>query len=147
MEILDAVDVPTGIHSEGDPIQAAMAHHTGEAVGMVGLPSGSENPFHDGLRTDTALLQCVDIAGFTVGFLLHCVERLSPQLVVAHHAGEALHVEDLVHGRAASAFPNNILPTAGTAAKVVIRGRILHVIQHFLGQMFQLILRPEGRSA
>lgn len=59
MEILDAVDVPTGIHSEGDPIQAAMAHHTGEAVGMVGLPSGSENPFHDGLRTDTALLQCV----------------------------------------------------------------------------------------
>lgn len=57
-----------------------------------------------------------DIAGFTVGFLLHCVERLSPQLVVAHHAGEALHVEDLVHGRAASAFPNNILPAAGTAA-------------------------------
>lgn len=31
--------------------------------------------------------------------------------------------------------------------KVVIRGRILHVIEHFLGQMFQLILRPEGRSA
>lgn len=31
--------------------------------------------------------------------------------------------------------------------KIVIRGRILHVIQHFLGQMFQLILRPEGRSA
>lgn len=59
MEILDAVDVPTGIHGEGDPIQAAMAHHTGEAVGMVGLPGGSENPFHDGLRTDTALLQCV----------------------------------------------------------------------------------------
>lgn len=57
-----------------------------------------------------------NIAGFTVGFLLHCVERLSPQLVVAHHAGEALHMEDLVHGRAAGAFPNNILPTAGTAA-------------------------------
>lgn len=30
--------------------------------------------------------------------------------------------------------------------KIVIRRRILHVIQHFLGQMFQLILRPEGRS-
>lgn len=30
--------------------------------------------------------------------------------------------------------------------KVFIRGRILHVIQHFLGQMFQLILRPEGGS-
>lgn len=58
MEILDAVDVATSIHSEGDPIQAAMAHHTGEAVGMVGLPSGSEDLFHDGLCTDTALLQC-----------------------------------------------------------------------------------------
>lgn len=147
MEILDAVDVPTGIHGEGNPIQAAMAHDTGEAVGMVGLPGGSEDPFHDGLRAYTALLQCVNIAGFTVGFLLYCVERLPPQLVVAHHAGEALHVEDLVHGCAASAFPNNILPTASTAAKVVIRGRILHVIQHFLCQMFQLIFRPEGRSA
>lgn len=59
MEILDAVDVATSIHSEGDPIQAAMAHHTGEAVGMVGLPSGPEDPFHDGLCTDTALLQCI----------------------------------------------------------------------------------------
>jgi len=59
MEILDAVDVPTGIHGEGNPIQAAMAHDTGEAVGMVGLPGGSEDPFHDGLRAYTALLQCV----------------------------------------------------------------------------------------
>lgn len=59
MEILDAVDVPTSIHSEGDPIQAAVAHHTGEAVGMVGLPGGSKDPFHDGLCTDTALFQRV----------------------------------------------------------------------------------------
>lgn len=59
MEILDAVDVPAGIHSEGDAVQAAMAHHAGEAVGMVGLPRGSEDPFHDGLCADAALLQCV----------------------------------------------------------------------------------------
>lgn len=59
MEILDAVDVSASIHSEGDPIQAAMAHHTGEAVGMVGLPRGSENPLHDGLWADAALLQRV----------------------------------------------------------------------------------------
>lgn len=56
-----------------------------------------------------------DIAGLAVGLLLHCVERLSPQLVVALNAGEALHVEDLVHGRAAGAFPNNVLPAARTA--------------------------------
>ena len=59
MEILNAVDVPTSNHSEGDPIQTAMAHHASETLGMVGLPSGSEDPFHDGLCTDTALLQCV----------------------------------------------------------------------------------------
>lgn len=57
-----------------------------------------------------------NVAGFTVGFLLHSVERLSPQLVVAHHAGETLHVEDLVHGRAPGAFSNHILPAAGTAS-------------------------------
>lgn len=59
MEILDAVDVPTSIHSEGDPIQAAVAHHAGEAVGMVSLARGSQDPFHDGLCADAALLQCV----------------------------------------------------------------------------------------
>lgn len=57
-----------------------------------------------------------NVAGFTVGFLLHGIERLSPQLVVAHYAGETLHVEDLVHGCAASAFSNNVLPAAGTAS-------------------------------
>lgn len=57
-----------------------------------------------------------NVAGFTVSFLLHSIERLSPQLVVAHYAGETLHVEDLVHGCAAGAFSNNILPAAGTAS-------------------------------
>lgn len=57
-----------------------------------------------------------NVAGFTVSFLLHGIERLSPQLVVAHYAGETLHVEDLVHGCATGAFSNNILPAAGTAS-------------------------------
>lgn len=57
MEILNAVDEATSIHGEWDPIQATMAHHTGEAVRMVGLPGGSENPLHDGLGAHTALLQ------------------------------------------------------------------------------------------
>lgn len=57
-----------------------------------------------------------NVAGFTVGFLLHGVERLSPQLALARYAGEALHMEDLVHGCATGAFSNNILPAAGTAS-------------------------------
>lgn len=57
VEILNAVDEATSIHGEWDPIQATMAHHTGEAVRMVGLPGGSENPLHDGLGAHTALLQ------------------------------------------------------------------------------------------
>lgn len=79
MEILDAVDVPTGIYGEGNPIQAEMAHDTGEAVGMVGLPGGSEDPFHDGLRAYTALLQCVlQIKHTQVGvssILAGCLQR------------------------------------------------------------------------
>lgn len=59
MEILNAVNVPAGVHGEGDPVQAAVAHHAGEAVGVVGLPRGSKDPLHDGLGTDAALLQRV----------------------------------------------------------------------------------------
>lgn len=57
-----------------------------------------------------------NVAGFTVGFLLHGIERLPPQLAAALYAGETIHVEDLVHGCATSALSDNILPAAGTAS-------------------------------
>lgn len=57
MEVLNAVDEATSIHGEWDPIQAAVAHHTGKAVRMISLPCGSENPLHDGLGANAALLQ------------------------------------------------------------------------------------------
>jgi hypothetical protein len=57
VEVLDAVNESTSVHSEWDAIQAAVAHHTGEAVRMIGLPSGTENPLHDGLGAHVALLQ------------------------------------------------------------------------------------------
>ena len=57
MEVLDAVDEAASVHGERDPIQAAVAHHTGKAVRMIGLTGGSENPFHDGLGAHAALLQ------------------------------------------------------------------------------------------
>lgn len=59
MEVLNAVDEASGVHGEGDAVQAAVAHHTGEAVRMVGLPGGSEDPLHDGLGAHAALLQGV----------------------------------------------------------------------------------------
>ena len=37
MEVLDAVDLVTGVHCEGDAVQALGADHAGEAVGVVGL--------------------------------------------------------------------------------------------------------------
>ena len=37
VEILDTVDLITGVHREGDPVQALVADHTGETVGMVGF--------------------------------------------------------------------------------------------------------------
>lgn len=57
-----------------------------------------------------------DVAGLTVGFLLHSIEGLPSELVAADDARETVHVEDLVHGSASCAFPDHILPTASTAA-------------------------------
>lgn len=120
VEILDAVDVAPGVHGERDAIQAAVTDHTGEAVGVVGIAGGSQDPLHDGLGTNMALLQGVDVAGLTVGFLLHGIEGLASELAAAGHAGETLHMENLVHCCAPGAFPDHILPTAGTAPKVLI---------------------------
>lgn len=143
MEVLNAVDEATSVHGEWDPIQAAVAHHTGKAVRMIGLPCGSENPLHDGLGANTALLQGVDVAGLTVGFLLHRIEGLPSELVVTDDAGKTIHVEDLIHSSASCPFPNYVFPTASTAAKVFIGGWIFHVIQHLLGQVLELIFRAE----
>jgi hypothetical protein len=143
VEVLDAVNESTSIHSEWDAIQAAVAHHTGEAVRMIGLPSGTENPLHDGLGAHVALLQRINVARLTVGFLLHGIERLSSELVVADDAGETIHMEDLIHGGAACTFANYIFSTASTATKVLISRWIFHVIQHLFGQVFKLIFWAE----
>lgn len=135
VEVLDAVNEAARVHGEGDTIQTAVARHAGEAVRVIGLPGGAEDPLHDGLGTHVALLQSINVAGLAIGFLLHSVERLPAELVAADDAGETVHVEDLIHGSAACAFPNHILPTASTAAKVFISRWIFHVIQHLFGQV------------
>lgn len=56
-----------------------------------------------------------NIARLTVRLLLHSEERLATQLGAAGHADEAVDVEDLVHGSAASTFTHYVLSTAGTA--------------------------------
>lgn len=57
MKVLDAVDVVGSIHGERDAVQAAVAHHAGEAVRVVGLPCGPQDALHDGLTADGAGLQ------------------------------------------------------------------------------------------
>lgn len=57
MEVLNAVDLAGGIHSEGDAIQAAVAHHTGEAARVIGLPHSPQDPVQDGLGAGGAFLQ------------------------------------------------------------------------------------------
>lgn len=59
VEVLDAVDVVGGVHGERDAVQAAVAHHAGEAVGVVGFPRGPQDALHDGLTADGAALQGV----------------------------------------------------------------------------------------
>lgn len=55
------------------------------------------------------------VAGLAVGLLVHGIEGLPTQLGVAGHADEAVHVEDLVHGSAASALAHHVLSAAGTS--------------------------------
>lgn len=59
MEVFDAVDVVGGVHGEGYPIQAAVTHHAGEAVRVVGLSCRTQDALHDGLAADVAGLQGV----------------------------------------------------------------------------------------
>lgn len=59
VEVFDAVDVVGSVHGERDAIKAALAHHTGEAVGVVGLPCGPQDSLHDGLTADVTGLQGV----------------------------------------------------------------------------------------
>lgn len=56
-----------------------------------------------------------NVARLTVSLLVHSVEGFASQLAAAGHAHKAVHMEDLIHGSAASAFTNHILPTARTA--------------------------------
>lgn len=139
VKVLDAMNEPTGVHSEGDPIQAAVAHHTGEAVRVIGLPRGTKDSLHDGLGAYIASLQGVDVAGLAVSLLFHSVEGLPAELAVAGDAGKAIHVEDLIHGGASRTFPNYIFTAASTATKVFFRRWIVHVIQHLFGQVLKLI--------
>lgn len=143
VEVLNAVDEAASIHGERNPIQAAVAHHTGKAMWMIGLPSGSQNPLHDGLGAHAALLQGINVAGLAIGFLLYSIEGLPSELVVTDDAGKTIYVEDLIHGSASCTFPNDVFPTASTAAKVFVGGWIFHVIQHLLGQVLELIFRAE----
>lgn len=53
------MDVVGSVHGERDAVQAAVAHHAGEAVRVVGLPRSPQDAFHDGLTADGAGLQGV----------------------------------------------------------------------------------------
>jgi hypothetical protein len=57
VEVLNAVDLAGGIHCEGDAIKATVAHHTGEAARVVGLPHGPQDTVQDRLGACRTFLQ------------------------------------------------------------------------------------------
>ena len=67
VEVLDAVDLGGGVHGEGHSVQAAVAHHAGEAAWVVGLAHGPQDAVQDGLGALGASLQrtlkCTDTRG------------------------------------------------------------------------------------
>lgn len=146
VEIFDAVNVAGCVHGERNAIQTAEAHYTNEALRVIGFPGSSQDPLHDWLGTDTALLQRAYVAGLTKCLLFYSIKRLATQFAVTGHAGEALNVEHLVHSCASCTFSYNVFPTARTATKILFGRRVLHVIQHLLSKSIQLILRPQNRT-
>lgn len=64
---------------------------------------------------------------------------------MACDAGEALHVEHLLHSDAPAAISNNVIPTSSTAAKVVLCRRMVHIIHQLLCKTIQLIFWPGYR--
>lgn len=116
MEVLDAVDLARGIHSERNAVQAAVAHHTGEAARMLGFPHSPQNLVQDGLGARGALLQGGHIAALTIHPPLHGVEMLAPELGPACRTHKAAHVEDAIQGYDPGPIPDHVFSAPTTAA-------------------------------
>lgn len=59
VEVLDAVDVVGGVHSERDAVQAPVTHNAGKAVRVVSFTCRPQNTLHDWLTADVTGLQGV----------------------------------------------------------------------------------------
>lgn len=57
MEVLDAVNLASGIYCERDAVKATVAYYTSEAARVVGFPHSPQDPVQDGLRACGTLLQ------------------------------------------------------------------------------------------
>ena len=102
MEVLDAVDLVGGVHSEGDSVQTLLADQAGEAGGVVRFPCCSENPVQDGAGALAALLQGVGVVGLAERLVVRPpVEWLPEQQGGTLGAGEALDVVETTHRTAA----------------------------------------------
>ena len=56
-----------------------------------------------------------NVTVLAVALLVQGIERLPPETGMAGDAGETLHVEHLLHGDAATAVAQDVVPAAGTA--------------------------------
>lgn len=91
VEVINAVNETACVYGKRDTIQAAVAHHAGEAMGVVCLPGGTEDPLHDWLRTHTALLQRIlrkERELFLAGQRGKAVFTSSSYMKVMHTAGQ-----------------------------------------------------------
>lgn len=117
-----------------------MAHHTGEATGMVSLPHSPQDSVQDGFRACGTFLQRGHIAALTIRPPLHGIEVLASELGPTGRTHEATNMEDTVQGHDPSSITNHIFATATTPTKVLPTGRVVHVMHQLLGQSLQLLL-------
>ena len=59
VEVVDAVDLVSRVHCEGDPVERFVADDACEAGWVVRLPSGAEDAVQDRLRAHATLLKSV----------------------------------------------------------------------------------------
>lgn len=58
MEVLNAVNLWSGIHGEGNTVEAAATDYAGKAARVIRLPHCPQDPVQDWFRTLWAALQC-----------------------------------------------------------------------------------------
>ncbi len=141
MEILNAMDLIGRINRKRNPIQALSTHHTSEALWMIRLASGPQNPLQNRLKANRTFLQRIQIIILTIWLPIQRVKRFSLQIYLALLACEATDVIHLIHCCAAGSLSDDPAIALDTdAITITVRIGLVHRLDQEVGQGIHLRL-------